>query len=281
MKNILFVCSGNTCRSPMAEGYLNSLGLSDINALSCGFGDGGDSVNEKSSEAMLSLGVDISGHKSRPISLEILSLSDNIYCMAEGHRTAILRTGISEDKVFLLGGGIADPFGGDSELYRKTRDKIVDAIDEIFSPVKYDISPLNRENVDGVWQLERECFYNPWKREQLISAAKYGTDFFVASHEGRVIGYCGIKIVAGEGYITNIAVTKDFRGKGVAKALLSALMRHCEQLYCSFVTLEVRQSNVGAISLYKKFGFKKEGTRRGFYDDPKEDADIYTKKFIW
>jgi ribosomal-protein-alanine N-acetyltransferase len=83
--------------------------------------------------------------------------------------------------------------------------------------------------------------------------------------------------IAGEGYITNVAVAPRFRRLGVATALLGALLSYAKENGLLFITLEVRESNRAARLLYGGLGFTDEGTRRNFYTDPAEDAIIMTK----
>ena len=71
----------------------------------------------------------------------------------------------------------------------------------------------------------------------------------------------------------------EYRNQGIATALLTKLNDLAALENLSFISLEVRTSNIKAISLYEKFGYKTEGVRKNFYDDPKEDAFIMTKRF--
>ena len=82
-----------------------------------------------------------------------------------------------------------------------------------------------------------------------------------------------------EGYITNVAVSQKERRKGIGTALLNRVFSYSKDNNLSFVSLEVRESNREAISLYTALGFKEEGKRKNFYDKPKEDALILTKRF--
>ena len=86
------------------------------------------------------------------------------------------------------------------------------------------------------------------------------------------------KILLDEGYITNVAVKKDCRNCGIGKELLSKVDKKADALGLSFISLEVRQSNVAAISLYEKQGYKNEGVRKNFYKSPVENAIIMTKR---
>ena len=122
--------------------------------------------------------------------------------------------------------------------------------------------------------IEKECFSAPWSEESFKTAEN--TRFYVYFEGEEVVGYVGIYSVLDEGYITNIAVLKDHRKKGVATALLKELTEKESAL--SFISLEVRESNTAAISLYEKFNFEKEGVRKAFYSNPKEDGLILTRR---
>ena len=122
--------------------------------------------------------------------------------------------------------------------------------------------------------IEKECFSTPWSEESFKTADN--TRFYLYFEGEKVVGYVGIYSVLDEGYITNIAVLKDYRKKGVATSLLKELTEKESAL--SFISLEVRESNAAAISLYTKFNFNKEGVRKAFYSNPKEDGLILTRR---
>ena len=123
-------------------------------------------------------------------------------------------------------------------------------------------------------EIEKECFSAPWSEESFKNAEN--TRFYLYFEDQKVVGYVGIYSVLDEGYITNIAVLKDYRKKGIATKLLKELTEKESNL--SFISLEVRVSNIAAISLYEKFEFKQEGIRKAFYSNPKEDGLILTRR---
>lgn len=126
--------------------------------------------------------------------------------------------------------------------------------------------------------LEKECFAAPWSAEGVVSSAAEGVRFFVFEENDRILGYVGLQTVLDEGYITNIAVTKSARGRGIGKMLLQYLDSIAEDSSLSFISLEVRESNTAAISLYEKCGYESMGKRPTFYENPREDAIIMTKR---
>lgn len=279
--NILFICTGNTCRSPMAEGYLDSLKLPNVNTESRGLASQGGPISENAIKVMLEKGIDLSDNVSAPLVLTDLLWADKIIYMSESH-LAFLRLYAPEDKLLMLGGGILDPFGGDCDVYRKCRDEIFSAIDKLVKKGFFDetvVMKADKTKASHIAELEKECFSLPWSKKTITEAMENGTTFFTAQKGEKTVGYIGVSIILDEGYITNIAVTKKERKKGVGTALLERVFAEARDNNLSFISLEVRESNKKAISLYEKFGFKKEGKRKNFYDNPKEDALILTKRF--
>lgn len=273
--NILFVCTGNTCRSPMAEGYLRAKNIENSNVSSCGlFADGGP-VSKNSADAMSEIGIDISSHVSKQITKEEIENADRIICMSPSHKQTLESIGVTNAEV--LGGGIFDPYGQDLESYRLCRDQIIKEIDKLFPNVT--VSQIEHRHIKEIARLEKECFSTPWSEQTIEDAFKTGTRFFVAQKDNSVLGYVGISAILDEGYITNVAVFPEARQQGVASALLNSLFEFAKENSLSFISLEVRESNNAAISLYQKFGFKTEGKRKNFYSAPQEDALIMTKRF--
>lgn len=137
---------------------------------------------------------------------------------------------------------------------------------KVFTNKDVDAKSLNK--------IENECFSAPWSEESFLSAEN--TRFYVYFKNDIAVGYVGIYSVLDEGYISNIAVLKEHRKNGIASKLLSELINNEKAL--SFISLEVRVSNTAAINLYKKFDFLKEGERKAFYSNPREDALILTRR---
>ena len=136
--NILFVCTGNTCRSPMAEGMTRALakqkGL-DVTTLSAGlFAAYGAKVSPEAVIAVKEL-VDISGHESRPVKVEFIEASDLIIGMTEDHKKVLLRQfPEAADKIKTLAewggqsGDVADPYGGSQEVYNQCAEQMYNLI---------------------------------------------------------------------------------------------------------------------------------------------------------
>jgi ribosomal-protein-alanine N-acetyltransferase len=92
--------------------------------------------------------------------------------------------------------------------------------------------------------------------------------------ENPVVGYAGLWMMMDEAHITTVGVHPDYRGKSMGELLLVGLIDVAMQLGASWLTLEVRVSNVVAQNLYKKYSFKESGVRKKYYTDNDEDAYI-------
>lgn len=278
--NIIFVCTGNTCRSPMAEHYLKSKKLKDITVISRGFSSG-DSANPNSIAVMNEAGINISNHISNRITTEDIQQADAIICMTEAHKQMLLLSGAERNKLYVLGNGISDPFGYDIDIYRKCRDSIFKSINNLidegfFTQVK--ITVATTDDISAISNIEKSSFSTPWSENAIRESMDAGTTFYVARINDTVAGYMGISKIAGEGYVTNIAVLPEYRRLGIGKKILQyAIDNSKDEL--EFISLEVRSSNTAAISLYEKLGFESVGIRKRFYINPTEDAIIMTKYF--
>ena len=133
-------------------------------------------------------------------------------------------------------------------------------------------------HIEAIEELEKQCFSQPWTREQLISQLPDERhEFLAALHEGQPVGYVGMMCVLDEGYIANVAVSPACRRQGIADALIAELLRRAISRELAFVTLEVRAGNEAAKALYAKHGFVPVGTRKKYYASPTEDAVLMTK----
>lgn len=141
------------------------------------------------------------------------------------------------------------------------------------------IRPMERADVEIISRLEEEAFSMPWSCDDFLEMInKEDARYYVAEAHGRVVGGCGVLMIAGEGNITNVVVEPKERNKGVAYQMLKRLIEDGYRNGLNAFTLEVRVSNACAIHLYEKLGFFSEGIRPNFYEKPTEDAMIMWKR---
>jgi len=138
------------------------------------------------------------------------------------------------------------------------------------------IIPLNEDHITEIYKIELESFRSPWSLEAFLAELHNPASVsFVAVVEDEVAGY----IIAWEFehsiHIGNLAIKKDYRRKGIAIRLIKKILKIAEEKHHRFVSLEVRRSNLPAIRLYEKMGFKLDRIIKGYYSDNFEDALVY------
>lgn len=137
MKKILFICTGNTCRSPMAAALFNKMmgdcGKPEIQAESAGLAAfEGEPTSANAQAALREIGIDLSAHRARRITPGLLQGCDAVYALSPSHLDALLRAfPARKEEIHLLGDGIPDPFGGDLTVYRRCRDAIAKALEPL------------------------------------------------------------------------------------------------------------------------------------------------------
>jgi len=139
---------------------------------------------------------------------------------------------------------------------------------------------MQEQHLDAVLDIEENSFSHPWSRVSFEDELKKENSYvFVALEDEKVIGYCVMNVVLDEGNLLDIAVDKNHRRSGVAKELFYKLFEVASEQKLSFITLEVRVSNEGAIKLYDALGFTQVAVRKNYYSKPSEDAVLMTKYF--
>ena len=134
---------------------------------------------------------------------------------------------------------------------------------------------LREEHLPSILAIEKHVHSAPWSegsfRNELTNA--HGI-FLVALVEGEVCGYGGIWLVIDEAHVTNLAVDESMRRQGIGNRLMVELLSKAKALGMVCSTLEVRATNVAAVSLYEHMGYKQTGVRKGYYPDHNEDAIV-------
>ena len=138
------------------------------------------------------------------------------------------------------------------------------------------LEAMRLEDVPRVVEIERESFRTPWPRDAYKHELTENrlAAYIVARADAEIVGYAGMWVILDEAHITTIAVDPAFRGQHVGERLLVGLIDAALGRGARWMTLEVRQSNATAQTLYKKYGFREIGVRKGYYSDNREDAIV-------
>ena len=295
--NILFVCSGNTCRSPMAEAYVNfkysKNKAINITAKSAGLYALGDPINPNSANALSEYGIPSSSehnykrHISHTVNTEDMEWADKVICMTgEIALRLIIAAPVYKRKITAYKGSVGDPYGGSEEEYIACLDEIVyqtdrilpDIIrDEACKDIVYRSDALTDEEINIISECERYHFTDACSAEALRSMLR--SDFYaVAAFDGKEIcGFGYIYTALDEAELLRIAVNEKYRGLKIGATILSRLHDAAKSKGCCKIFLEVRKSNENAIRLYEGSGYERTGVRKNFYKDPREDAILYKK----
>ena len=129
-------------------------------------------------------------------------------------------------------------------------------------------------DVPGVGAVERSSYPFPWSESIFRDCLRVGYLCRVAECAGEVVAYGIVAMGAGEAHVLNICVAESVRGRGVGRRMLMLLIERSVQAGVQDVFLEVRPSNLHAITLYQSFGFIEVGRRRDYYQavGGREDA---------
>ncbi|MDR2753254.1 MAG: ribosomal protein S18-alanine N-acetyltransferase [Oscillospiraceae bacterium] len=227
-------------------------------------------------------GVDLSAHASRQLTPALVEESDRVVCLAAAHARQ-LAPFVPWKKLRVLGGGIADPFGGSLTEYRACTGQIVQAMPALYAGLKNPAHICQTEDahLPAIAALEREVFHPPCSESTLRKrfcneSPNHKTCFLSALLGGELVGFISVDEVAGEAFIDDLAVWPGHWRRGIGGALLAqaetnALLRGSQKVH-----LEVRESNASARALYLARGYAETGRRKGFYEQPKEDAILMT-----
>jgi [ribosomal protein S18]-alanine N-acetyltransferase len=141
------------------------------------------------------------------------------------------------------------------------------------NPQPVTIRSLGYSDLPQVIAIERRAFPTPWSLAMFVlELSKPSGICLAAIEERRIVGYLICSRYADVWHLMNIAIDPPARRRGFATALLEEMIARAGS--DAPYTLEVRPSNVHAIALYERFGFRSAGTRRRYYQDTGEDALI-------
>ncbi|WP_133138673.1 ribosomal protein S18-alanine N-acetyltransferase [Legionella genomosp. 1] len=152
--------------------------------------------------------------------------------------------------------------------------------------MKYSIRPMRLEDIDDVYTIETQGHKAPWSRGILVDCILVGYDCRVIEsikeNQQQILGYSICRQAFNVCHILNLCVAPSYQQQGVGRQLLTQLLDLPVSPLINTYILEVRPSNAGAIQLYEKMGFLRDGIKEHYYDDQAgvEDAWLYKKVIV-
>ena len=136
------------------------------------------------------------------------------------------------------------------------------------------IVAMRRRHLRSVLRIEAQVYPRPWSLALFMSelGLRSSRCYVVARVGGSVVGYAGLMLTGDDAHVTTIAVDPEWQRHKIGTRLLVFLARESLRRGARNLTLEVRVSNEPAQAMYRQFGFKPAGIRKGYYQDTNEDA---------
>jgi ribosomal-protein-alanine N-acetyltransferase len=145
---------------------------------------------------------------------------------------------------------------------------------------RVELRRLETRDLNAIERIERASYPTPWSRSMFASELAKPSSICLGAFDletDELAGYLVISRYVDAWHVMNVAVAPQHRRQGIATTLLERLFEVTAGRGRRGYTLEVRISNVGAVALYGRLGFKPRGVRRGYYTDNREDALIMWK----
>jgi ribosomal-protein-alanine N-acetyltransferase len=141
------------------------------------------------------------------------------------------------------------------------------------------LEPMRPQDLPAVLAIERASFPSAWSEESYLRELRNpSSHYLVARADGQVVGYAGMWVVADEAHVSTIAVAAQRRRCGLGKRLMLALMATAQAQGATRMTLEVREGNTAAQTLYARLGFQTTGLIHRYYGDTGENALVMCRQ---
>lgn len=299
MNTILFVCTGNTCRSPMCAALFNKKYSENtsLHAISAGLFADGSPISRNAVTALHEAAIssdannDYANHISRTVAEEDIASASHVYGVTPSHAMQLMmRFPEYKDKISALPLPISDPFGSDVDGYKSCLsdidaalallfDSSADSSDDTQESSGISVKKATDAMFDDILALENEAFSCPWSAQSFREAFESDNITIYSAHtsDGKLCGFACLMVIDYEAELLNIAVAKAQRRQGIGDMLMRHLIGEAEKKNVTDIFLEVRQSNEAAQKLYEKHGFEALGVRKKYYTSPVEDAVVMRK----
>jgi ribosomal-protein-alanine N-acetyltransferase len=142
---------------------------------------------------------------------------------------------------------------------------------------RFAYAPMEAADLDEVYALELSVYPHPWSRGNFVDSLASGYHAWVLRDEGRLAGYFLLMAAVDEAHLLNVSVAAERQRQGLGRYLLDKIAACARGVGAASVLLEVRPSNVRALSVYQRYGFAEIGRRKAYYpahNGQREDAIV-------
>ena len=142
--------------------------------------------------------------------------------------------------------------------------------------------PMTMPDLDEISRIEYQVYSHPWSRANFADSMSSGYSCWVCRAGGELIGYFVVMMGVDEAHLLNVSVAEKRQGMGFGARLLRVAMNVAVKAGARTLLLEVRPSNEKALALYRHFGFRQIGVRRGYYPaaSGREDALVLSRELV-
>ena len=168
-------------------------------------------------------------------------------------------------------------YDADREFYAKIFPGSVSRIDLLR------MRRMRTADIDDVLEIEQQVYDFPWSEGIFNDCFTAGYDCWVCEEQDNILGYCMLSMATGEAHIMNICVDPAEQKQGFGRYMVEYLVDFAKKNKVASIFLEVRPSNIAAISLYKNLGFNEIGVRKDYYpgNEEREDALMLAKELFY
>ena len=144
---------------------------------------------------------------------------------------------------------------------------------------------MQKSEINDVMEIEKRAYgEHHWSKDSFYNELSNDLAHYYSAFDenNNLAGYAGTWLIIDEAHITTIAIKPEMKRKKIGETLLQKIINLCYENGIKYITLEVRESNIPAIRLYEKYGFKSLGIRKGYYQNNNENALVmWTENIFW
>ena len=141
---------------------------------------------------------------------------------------------------------------------------------------------MTLDDIEAVMQVEQDIYEFPWTDKIFSDCIRVGYHCWMALQQQEVVGHAVISVTTGESHMLNLSIARLYQRRGFGKQFIEFLIEQAQEKQAQTMLLEVRPSNIAAISCYNSTGFNEIGLRKNYYPaaEGREDALLFARHIL-